>query len=365
MIETLNAICQHAMRRPISPDDNLIRKGLNANRALKIIKAFWIETGIELDVNIFYRCASVRAIVDAISNGSLMDDSKLVKLRDGDSARPLFIYAGGVSFFLEMQELINAIRYDGVIYGIRHRDFDVCPGEPPTMAQEVEASLAAVLEVDPNGPYRLLGYSFGGVAALELARGLKAQGRDIALLVMLDSPINDHSWYWFDWLCLMRRIVSRQIRSRLSVRRRPKLASPASATDHALEQSPPRRGHQLMFRFRNPRHPEYPIFAPQWAGGHTPAYSRSARQIIQMKGLYRPRRFDDHVLFFNSKGGSPIDCDARKIWTPYLPRAEWVCSAGNHQSMIVGRNARAIAAVLDERLGSTSVNEDRDRALFG
>lgn len=355
MIETLNGICQQAMRRPISPDDDLIQKGLNANRALKIIKAFWIGTGIELDVNIFYRCRSVRAIVKAINSGALIDAGKIITLREGDASRPLFIYAGGVSFFLEMQELINAIRYDGTIYGIRHKDFDVERNNPPTIAQEVEVSLAAITEIDPRGPYRLLGYSFGGVQALELARRLKAEGRDVAFLAMLDSPQNDHSWRWRDWAGLMRRIVFRQLKSRLSLKKSPKPIPSSSPSDHAPGQSPPRRGHQLMFRFRNPRHADYPTFAPQWAGGHTPVYVNSARQIIQMKGLYRPMPFDDDVLFFYSKGGSPIDCDARTIWTPYLPRAEWVCCAGNHQSMIVGRNAKALAAELDERLGSTAV----------
>ena len=38
MIDKLNAICEQAMRRPVLPDDDLIRHGLNANRALKIIK---------------------------------------------------------------------------------------------------------------------------------------------------------------------------------------------------------------------------------------------------------------------------------------------------------------------------------------
>ena len=45
----------------------------------------------------------------------------------------------------------------------------------------------ALLQVQPEGPYLLGGFSFGGPIALEMARCLRAQGRDVALLVLIDS----------------------------------------------------------------------------------------------------------------------------------------------------------------------------------
>jgi thioesterase domain-containing protein/aryl carrier-like protein len=352
MIDKLNAICTQTMRRQILPDDDLIERGLNANRALKIIKTFWVETGVELDVNIFYLHRSVRAICDAIASGQSMDVGKIVTLRKGDRAKPLFLYAGGVSCFLEMQELINALRFEGVIYGIKLTDFGQNLNDPPTVRQEVEASLNAVMQIDPFGPYRLVGYSFGGIFALELARQLKANGCEIAHLAMIDSPQNDHSWPWIEWARLMRRIIFRQIKQRLKSNQKQKHTLAGKTVIDQFKHSPPRRGHQLMFRFRNPHHPDYPTFAPQWAGEYTPRYSCAARQLLQMKGLFRPASFQDHLLFFRSKCGSPIDCDARTVWKNYLPNAEWITVVGNHQSMIVGRNAHAIAAVLDEKLAS-------------
>jgi thioesterase domain-containing protein len=48
-------------------------------------------------------------------------------------------------------------------------------------------SLGAVKQLQPHGPYLLIGFSLGGLVALEMAQQLVAQGEKIGLLAMLDS----------------------------------------------------------------------------------------------------------------------------------------------------------------------------------
>ncbi len=55
------------------------------------------------------------------------------------------------------------------------------------MEEIAERSLAALLAAFPAGPYLLLGWSFGGLVAYELARRLAAAGREVALLAILDA----------------------------------------------------------------------------------------------------------------------------------------------------------------------------------
>lgn len=348
MISQLNAICDQAMRRPINPDDDLISLGLNPNRAFRIIKALFIDSGVELDINIFYKYRSVRAIAEAIVQDRIGARDKILTLREGDRQRPIFLYGGGVNCFLEMQHLIDALEYDGVIYGISLTDFARAGNNPPSVADEVEAAHAAVKAICPQGPYRLLGYSFGGVYALELARRLENGGGTIEFLSMLDSPQNDHSWSFAEWAGLMWRIIRRQVACRFQPRAKRKRTE--EGPRHDFGDPRPGRNHQLLFRFRNPRNPRYPVFAPQWAGDYTPDYARAGKQLIQMKGLFRPKAYGGKVVFFHSQAGSPIDCDARRIWQCYLPNADWVSVAGSHVSMMMGRNARFVAARLAEGL---------------
>src|SRR5271168_2013613 len=47
--------------------------------------------------------------------------------------------------------------------------------------------LTDIRRVQPKGPYQLSGYSFGGVVAFEIARQLKEQGEEVAVLALLDT----------------------------------------------------------------------------------------------------------------------------------------------------------------------------------
>ncbi|TCM55800.1 thioesterase domain-containing protein [Rhizobium sp. PP-F2F-G48] len=379
MLTTLTALCGQTMRSAIAEDDDLVAKGLNANRALALIKLFWMRTGIELDVNLFYRARTPRAIVQAIADNRVQPGEKILLLRDGDHARPLFLFAGGVNCFLETQDLVGAMSYDGAIYGITLTDFGRPANDPPAVADEIALAYRAIKDIQPTGPYRIAGYSFGGLLALELARRARAEGDAIAALMLLDPPQNDHSWPLPLWARLMRRTVTRQAKSVLGklagrTRRRDRRSGRAPGENDgqslrddlaatAFRHSPPRRGHQLVFRFLSPRRPDYPLKAPQWAGGYTPAYDARARQLLQMKGLYRPSLYDGPLVFFGSTSGSPIDCDAPRIWKPYLPQAEWITVSGNHLSMIVARNGKNLAALMDRSLrdaaAPTQVQPDR------
>ena len=48
-------------------------------------------------------------------------------------------------------------------------------------------NIKALQVIQPEGPYRLLGYSYGGVVAYEMARILLQQGQEVSSLVLLDS----------------------------------------------------------------------------------------------------------------------------------------------------------------------------------
>jgi thioesterase domain-containing protein len=53
----------------------------------------------------------------------------------------------------------------------------------------VELYLACVSRVQPRGPYLLGGNSSGGLVAFEMAQRLRAAGQQVALLALLDTPV--------------------------------------------------------------------------------------------------------------------------------------------------------------------------------
>jgi thioesterase domain-containing protein len=62
--------------------------------------------------------------------------------------------------------------------------------EPHTRLDQAAADYIAELrQVQPHGPYLLGGFSGGGLTALEMAHQLRAEGEEVALLVLLDTPL--------------------------------------------------------------------------------------------------------------------------------------------------------------------------------
>ena len=61
-----------------------------------------------------------------------------------------------------------------------------------TLEAMAERYLAALRRIQPHGPYRLGGWSMGGVAAFEMARRLAQAGEEVELLALLDSYAPGH-----------------------------------------------------------------------------------------------------------------------------------------------------------------------------
>ncbi|WP_374351941.1 amino acid adenylation domain-containing protein [Chitinimonas sp.] len=58
---------------------------------------------------------------------------------------------------------------------------------PASFASQVEAAMASLRSVQPQGPYRLLGWSSGGALAQALAVALQEAGEEVDMLALLDA----------------------------------------------------------------------------------------------------------------------------------------------------------------------------------
>jgi thioesterase domain-containing protein len=74
------------------------------------------------------------------------------------------------------------------LYGLVAADSDEASGLYKNMDELVAASLFAMRQIQPHGPYALIGESLGGKLAYEIARVLEKEGERIALLALLDAP---------------------------------------------------------------------------------------------------------------------------------------------------------------------------------
>jgi amino acid adenylation domain-containing protein len=114
--------------------------------------------------------------------GALPGRGILVPLQKGaPDRRPLFCIHPVGGEVVAYRELARRLGPGQPVYGLQS------PDPPLDDVLEMAARyLAAVREVQPEGPYRLAGWSMGGVVAYEMARQLEERGETAEVLALID-----------------------------------------------------------------------------------------------------------------------------------------------------------------------------------
>jgi arthrofactin-type cyclic lipopeptide synthetase C len=112
----------------------------------------------------------------------------LLRIQGGRAGHaPVFCVPGAGDSVTGFVSLGEALGRDWPLFGLQPRGLD---GEAVPHSQ-VEAAarcyLHALEQECPKGPVHLVGHSFGGWVALEMALRLQAAGRDVASLTVIDS----------------------------------------------------------------------------------------------------------------------------------------------------------------------------------
>lgn len=114
------------------------------------------------------------------------------KLSDGpadDDQPPMFMFAGaGASAvsFLPLGATLSGRRESWAFHahGFHSRGL-----ADPTLGAHARRHLRDIRRLQPSGPVTLLGHSFGGHIAMECARRLAKEGRDVAAVILLDTML--------------------------------------------------------------------------------------------------------------------------------------------------------------------------------
>jgi thioesterase domain-containing protein len=125
--------------------------------------------------------ASLTEYILSASDGDLLGMSCVV-LREGGRRRPLFLAHEMTGDVFPLLPLAHEIEADVPIYGLPLVERPI----PESIEQLARAHVAAIRQVQPVGPYRLAGHSFGGVLAYEIAAQLIGADETVEFLGLLD-----------------------------------------------------------------------------------------------------------------------------------------------------------------------------------
>jgi amino acid adenylation domain-containing protein len=113
--------------------------------------------------------------------------SSLVEMQPRGTRPPLFCVhpAGGTVFCY--RDLARHLGGDQPFFGLQARGLSGEASPHNTVEEMAAHYIDTIRSVQPVGPYRLAGWSLGGNLAFEMARQLREQGDEVALLALLDA----------------------------------------------------------------------------------------------------------------------------------------------------------------------------------
>jgi len=114
--------------------------------------------------------------------------SPLVAIRARGERRPFFCVHAIGGQVLGYYHLARWLGPDQPFYGLQAPFLTEIGDETKSIEQMAAEYVEAVRSVQPEGPYLLGGYSFGGFVAFEMARQLRDRGEEVALLAIMDTP---------------------------------------------------------------------------------------------------------------------------------------------------------------------------------
>ncbi len=180
----------------VSTTDDFFKSGGHSLSAIMVVNALEKKTGTRIKLEWIFKYPVLKDLAAYISelipkvNAREVNTTSLgsiVQLKQGNGINPLYIvhgYGMDISMFTDMVRHLDPSQ---TVYGIQGTDLNDPDGPLLTMTEVANKYIAELKNLNKGNELSLIGYSFGGYIAFEMAKILKSQGYSVKLLGMLDA----------------------------------------------------------------------------------------------------------------------------------------------------------------------------------
>ncbi len=214
--QTVARVWQEVLQIPVGgPEDDFFDVGGDSLKAIKFILDLERALGLELSLTLITEAPKFARLCEALREHRATRYVPLVALKPGDGSPPVFIIHGLGGNVAGLLPMTRRMTYPGAVIGIQARGLAGKDSPQATVEAMAIEYLREVKARQPDGPYNLCGYSFGGLIAFEMARRLRESGDEVALVGLFDTMMSPLKWPFSTWLSIVRRrmVITAPIRT--------------------------------------------------------------------------------------------------------------------------------------------------------
>lgn len=172
----------------ISVQDNIFELGLDSLQAYRLFAQIKKMTGIQLPLSILFKAPTIGLLAAYLTRKEANAPwSSLVEIQPKGSKLPLFCIHAGAGTVLFYRELSHYLGEDQPFYGLQPIGLDGKDKFHTSIVEMAAHYIKEIQTVNPDGPYLLGGYCFGGVVAFEMAQQLISKGYKVSLLANFNA----------------------------------------------------------------------------------------------------------------------------------------------------------------------------------
>lgn len=186
--QTLAALWRDVLKRQdIGYDDNFFLCGGDSFSAFDLMLRIEEKFQHQLPLTILVEAPTVRQLAHRLETTTTRAINSTIHIHTAGSRRPLFaVYSAG-DHALALLPILQSLGPDQPCYWLQPPGLDFTSTDCTTLPQIAAYCVSHLKEVQPHGPYRLLGSGFGGNLVFEMALQLQETGERVEFLAVVDT----------------------------------------------------------------------------------------------------------------------------------------------------------------------------------
>ena len=191
---SLTEMWQELLNLPqISINDNFFELGGHSLIAVTMMARITKLTGKTLPLATLLEYPTIKKLAGLLDGNEAAKWDCLVPVKTSGNKVPIYIVHGAGLHVLLFNTLADLMCADQPVYALQAHGLNGID-RPYDCIEDIAAHyVSEIVRHNPNGPYALAGYSFGGTIAFEMAKQLTNAGRTVTLVGLLDTvaPVDE------------------------------------------------------------------------------------------------------------------------------------------------------------------------------